>query len=145
MNFRPYAEETDYPILQSWWSGHHSLDVPREILPRGWVAVASGVDVAASFLYMDPKFIGVIEWTTTNPECAFSADLVRAVRGLYEHLEATAKEAGCQSVISFVNPNSWERRTMAKMGYLTSGDAIPHLMFAKSLKFKHPGGFIPCP
>lgn len=131
ITFRPYEDERDYQMLQTWWRGHNALDVPRNILPDGLVATAGGVDMAASFLYVHRGKVGVIEWTVTNPRCSLSRDIVLAVRGLYEHLEKVAREEGCAGVISFVNPNSWERRTMAKMGYQTSADAIPHLMFVK--------------
>lgn len=87
-----------------------------------------------SFLYMDPKLIGVIEWTTTNPALAFSRDIVLAVKGLYAHLEQTAKDAGCVAVISFVKPNSSEERIMAKMGFATSNDDPGHRLFAKPLR-----------
>jgi hypothetical protein len=125
---------SDYTTLEKWWRGHNAVPVHRAILPPdGWIAHACGVEIAASFLYVAVGRIAVIEFTTTNPQCALSRDLVEAVRGLYERLEIAAREAGCVAVISFVDPDSWERRTMAKMGYTTSADAKPHLMFAKPL------------
>ena len=103
-----------------------------------------------SFLYMDPGKIGVIEMTTTNPAVAFSRDLVAAVKGLYDYLEARAKEAGCIVVISFVKPKSSEERIMSKMGYATSDDDTGHRLYAKPLHnqdaWKVPeGGEIKCP
>lgn len=133
ITFRPYDDAEDYAMLQTWWRGHKQIiDVPRNILPDGFVAVCDGVDMAASFLYCYPGKVAAIEWTVTNPVCSASREIVLAVRGLYEHLEKVAREANCAGVFSFVNPNSWERRTMGKMGYHTSADAIPHLMFVKS-------------
>lgn len=150
IQFRPINLDTDYATLESWSKGHKSLPPPRAILPRGWIAEASGVPIAMSFLYMDPMLIGVIEWTTTNPACAFSRELVLAVKGLYSHLEQTAKDAGCVAVISFVKPRSSEERIMTKMGFATSADDTGHRLFAKPLrnldKWDPPkDGVMPCP
>ena len=133
MKFRPIDLERDYPTLEKWWLGHNALPVPRAILPRGWIAEEAGVEIAASFLYMDPGKIGVIEWTTTNPACAFSRDIVFAVKGLYAHLEEQAKSEGCIAIISFVKPKSSEERIMSKLGYATSQDC-GHRLFAKPLQ-----------
>lgn len=144
--FRPYDPATDYPTLQTWWRGHGALDVPEDFLPDGWIAHEDGAELAASFFYLhagQSGRIGVIEWTTSNPK-APPRLVLPAIRGLYERLEIAAREAGAKAVISFVDPDSWERRTMAKMGYVTSGDAKPHLLFAKSLRFQHAGGVVAC-
>lgn len=134
IQFRRISLEHDYPTLEAWWKGHGAVAAPKCILPPdGWMAHAGGVEIAASFLYIMKGQIGVLEFTTTNPRCALSRDLVEAVKGLYERLEIEARKEGCFCLISFVAPNSWEHRTMAKMGYTTSADEKPHLMFAKPL------------
>jgi hypothetical protein len=150
IHFRPIIIQEDYETLCSWWRDHHVLAVPKMILPRGWMAEASGVEIAASFLYMDPGKIGVIEWTTTNPKCAFSRDLLMAVKGLYEHLEAVAKAEGCIAVLSFVKPKGSEERIMSKMGYVTSAEDCGHRLYAKPLvgvENYHPpeSGVVTCP
>lgn len=149
ITFRPIDIENDYPTLEAWWFGHNSLPVPKLFLPRGWIAESCGIKMAASFLYMDPKLIGVIEWTTTNPRCALSRDLVEAVRGLYSKLEEEAKASGCLAIISFVKPKSSEERIMAKMGFATSADDTGHRMFAKPLVQQNwnvpEGGEVKCP
>ena len=146
ISFRKVDLEKDYPTLLGWWKGHNALAVPSEILPDGWVASAAGIDVAASFLYFHAGKIGVIEWTTTNPKCAFSRDLVMAVRGLFNHLEATAAEAGCLCVISFVKPNGSEQRIVEKSGYVTSVPDCGHRLYAKPLNAPNfqppPGGVV---
>ncbi len=142
IQFRRYSPEADYPTLCRWWAGHGVMPTPAEILPDGWIAHNEGEELAVSFLYAHAGRIGVIEWTTTNPATALLRDKLAAVKGLYERLEAEARALGCLAVISFVDPDSWERRTMAKMGYVTSSDAKAHLLFAKSLRFEHAGGVV---
>lgn len=141
ITFRRFDHERDLPEIRRWWAGHGALEVPVEILPDGWVAESAGVAIAASFLYVAAGKIAVIEWTTTNPSVASGPDKVVAVKGLYEKLESEARDAGCRAVISFVDPDSWERRTMVKMGYVTS-QGRPHVLFAKSLLFEHTGGTV---
>ncbi len=149
ITFEPITLSRDSEVLESWWKGHKSPPVPQIILPRGWFAVGSGVRIAASFLYVAEKQIAVIEWTTTNPACAYSRDLVEAVKGLYDHLESVARGEGCMAVISFVRPGSWEERTMVKSGYTTSTDDTGHRLYAKPLiglkNYKQPeGGVLQC-
>lgn len=133
MNFRPFDLAHDYATYERWCKAHNSEPFPSVVLPRGWIAHASGIEIAMSFLYADPGKVGVIELTTTNPSCSFSRDMVAAVKGLYELLQAEARKSGCLAVISFVKPNSFEERTMIKMGFATSPDAVPHKMYAKPL------------
>lgn len=133
IHFRPFEKAKDYRTYEAWCKGHDSIPWPEIVLPRGWVAHSAGIDIACSFLYMDPGKIGVVELTTTNPACAMSRDLVEAVKGLYLKLEEVARNSGCLVVISFVKPRSSEERIMSKMGYGTSDDDTGHRLFAKPL------------
>lgn len=149
ITFRPFEPEKDFPMLQSWWKRHGVQEVPKLLLVRGWIAEGAGLAIAASFLYLDPKNIAMIEWTTTNPQCSFSRDSLEAVKGLYRTLEAAAKEAGCLAIFSLVKPNGSEQRIMSKMGYAASSDDVGHLLYAKPLiecGYKVPeGGVEQCP
>lgn len=127
-------------MLESWWAGHGSLPVPRLILPRGWIAEENGVKIAASFLYVAEGKLAVIEWTTTNPECALSPALVAAVKGLYQHLEDAAQAEGCVAMISFVELDRSEERILKRMGYINTPDSKMHRMLTKPV-----GGKVPCP
>lgn len=129
ISIRQLNPETDLAVVQAWWRLRLAPEIPAAVLPRGWIASATGVDLAASFLYLAEGKIGVIEWTTTNPRAALGPDVVEAVKALYVHLENVAWDAGCPIVISFVEPGSWEHRTLEKRGYATAGGA--HLMVAK--------------
>jgi hypothetical protein len=129
ISIRQLNPEKDLAVVQAWWRLRSAPQLPGEILPRGWIASGAGVDLAASFLYLVEGKIGVIEWTTTNPRVAVGPDVVAAVKSLYEHLENVAWDAGCPVVISFVDPGSWEHRTMAKRGYAEAGGA--HVMLMK--------------
>lgn len=140
IEFRPIELDRDYPTLEEWWKGHGVAPVPRYILPRGWIAFAAGVEIASSFLYVAEKKIAVIEWTTTNPRCALSRDLVEAVKGLYAKLEEVAQFEGCVGLISFVAPNTSEERIMIRMGFVCTPDSKMHRMFAKPV-----GGTLSCP
>lgn len=142
ISFRPIDLDRDYPTLEAWWKGHNSLPAPKIILPDGWIAFAGGVEIAASFLYSHRGKIGVIEWTTTNPKCGFSRDLVEAVKGLYAKLEAVAAADGCVAVISFVKPKSSEERIMSRAGWVTSTEDCGHRLYAKPLNTP---GFAPPP
>lgn len=133
INFRPYDPEQDYSILEEWWKGHGAFVMPKAIMPRGYFATAQGLDIAVCFLYLDPGKIGVVEWMTTNPKCAYSRDLVVAVKGLYALLEGIAKDQGCSAVISFVKPNSGEERIMLKTGYRAEPNDPGHRIYAKPL------------
>lgn len=151
ITYRKIEIEVEYPKLCSWWKDHGALAVPQEILPPdAWIAESGGVEIAASFLYVAKGNIAVIEWTTTNPRCAYSRDLVEAVKGLYAKLEEEAKAEGCAMVLSFVKPNGSEQRIMAKAGYVTSTDDVGHRLYAKPLRnaeaFNPPAdGVLKCP
>ena len=141
VTFVPVDLDRDYPMFEKWWAGHKSLAVPKLILPRGWIAVGSGVPIAVSFLYVVEGKIAVIEWTTSNPQCAFSHELIYAVHGLYEYLEQKAAEEKCVAILSFVAPNSHADRIMQRMGYVCTPDSQPHKMVSKPVVPKE----TPCP
>lgn len=136
ISIRQFNPEADLAVVQAWWRIRSAPEIPAAVLPRGWIASIAGVDLAASFLYLAEGKIGVIEWTTTNPRVALGPDVVEAVKSLYEHLENEAWDAGCPIAISFVAPNSWEHRTLAKRGYADAGGS--HVMVAKA--FDRKGG-----
>ncbi len=136
ISIRQLNPETDLAVVQAWWRLRSSPEIPAAVLPRGWIASSTGVDLAASFLYLAEGKIGVIEWTTTNPRVAAGPEVVEAVKALYAHLENVAWDAGCPIVISFVAPNSWEHRTLVKRGYAGAGGQ--HVMVAKP--FDRKGG-----
>lgn len=143
ISFRPIDLERDYATLQSWWKGHNAHEVPRVILPMGLIASGGDIEIAAGFLYQQPKMIGVIEWVTTNPKCAYSRDLVAAVRGIFLALEQRAKDDGCLAVISFVKPAGSEERILSKIGYIASSDDSGHRLLMKPLvasEYKAPVG-----
>lgn len=133
IEFRPIDLDRDYPTLESWWKGHGTAAVHRFILPRGWLAFSAGVEIAASFLYVADGKIAVIEWTTTNPACAFSRGLVEAVKGLYAKLEEVAQSEGCVAMLSFVEPNKSEDRILRRMGYAYSPNDRMHRIVAKPI------------
>lgn len=136
ISIRQLNPESDLAVVQAWWRIRSAPEIPAAVLPRGWIASAAGVDLAVSFLYLAEGKIGVIEWTTTNPRVAVGPDVVSAVKALYEHLETVAWDALCPIVISFVEPNSWEHRTLSKRGYADAGGA--HVMVAKPFDRKAP-------
>lgn len=148
ISYRPF-EDKDYEVLVSWWRGHNSPPWPKVVLPRGLIAVGSGVDMAASFLYLTPDKIAVIEFTTVNPALARSRDSLAAVKGLFAALEEEARAAGCLAVITFVKPNGSEQHIVTKIGYATSTDDCGHRLYAKPLRNQenwHPpeGGVVQC-
>lgn len=132
ITFRPYQPE-DYATLLGWWAGHKALPVPEILLPRGWFALADGVEAAASFIYIAEGKIAVIEWTTTNPACSGFRTPLLAVKGLFNFLEEQAKEAGCLMVLSFVKPNGSEEHILKREGWATSQDDPGHRLFAKPI------------
>lgn len=151
ITYRKIDLEAEYQKLCDWWKGHGALEIPRGVLPPdAWIASAGGIEIAASFLYVAKGNIAVIEWTTTNPSCAFSRDLVEAVKGLYSKLEEIAAADGCAMILSFVKPNGSEQRIMARSGYVTSTDDVGHRLYAKPLRNAEafnppPDGVLKCP
>ena len=133
MTIRAYNNDLDYPMIRSWWMVHGSSVMPPDVfLPAtGFIAENEDGPIAASFLYCVVGGISIIEFTTTNPICKLSRDLVKAVKALYTHLEAIAWENKSPCVLSFVKPNSGESRIMSKKGYQDlQGDF--HVMYGKS-------------
>ena len=133
ITFREVDLAEDYNKLCAWWSRHGSPAVPDIVLKRGYFAMAGPIEVACAFLHVDPRGLAAIEWMTTNPACALSADLIAGVKGLYAHLEDEARKFDCNVCVSFVKPNSGEERLMAKCGYVTSMDEPPHRTYYKPL------------
>src|ERR1700722_11316006 len=133
ITYQPIDLDRDYSTLLGWWKDHGKLHVPRVILPRGWMAVASGVELAASFLYVVEGKLAMIIYTTTNPRCCWSRDMLEGVKGLYAHLESVATAEGCLAMLSMVAPNTGQERIMTKMGYGTSDDDVGHRIFAKPI------------
>lgn len=136
ISIRQLKPESDLAVVQAWWRLRSAPEIPSSVLPRGWIASSAGVDLAVSFLYLAEGKIGVIEWTTTNPRVAAGPDVVEAVKALYDHLENEAWDAQCPIVLSFVAPESWEHRTLAKRGYSNAG--AEHIMVVKP--FDRKGG-----
>lgn len=132
MDFKPIDLDRDYDLLCQWWTDHGALCVPKVILPRGWFAVDLGVKIAASFLYVAPEQLAMIEYTTTNPRMSLSRITLTAVKGLYARLEEEARELGCVAILSMVAPNTSEERIMTRMGYATSEQKF-HRMYGKPL------------
>ena len=133
ITYRPFDPDKDYEMLLSWWRGHNALPWPKAVLPRGLIAVGSGVDMAASFIYLTPDQVAVIELTTTNPKVAFGRDSILAVKGLFLALEGEARAAGCKAIISFTKPNGSEEHILRRMGWVISLDDPGHRMSAKPL------------
>jgi hypothetical protein len=129
----PYDEVRDYEEICKWWRLHKALPVPRIILPRGWIAVGSGLPMCVCFLYMDPGKLAMLEYMTTNPQIALSRELLSAVKALYVYMEDRAAEAGCVAILSMVKPGTSEERILLKTGWATS-DQDPHKMYAKPLR-----------
>ncbi len=133
MNIRPVNLEEDYPKLLKWWEGHGSHPMPSYVFPQGWMVESGGVEIAASFLYLDVggRF-AVVEFLTTNPAVAFSRTLVQGVKELIGHIEGVAKEQGCKFIVGFVSPNTGEERLMQRIGYV-SDQSPSHKLYAKNL------------
>lgn len=144
ITYRQIDIDAEYQKLCDWWTAHGAMPVPRPMFcgAQGWIAELSGLEVAASFLYL---VVGgkaaILEWTTTNPRCAASRDILVAVKGLYEHIEAVARAGGCEAVFSFVRPNSSEERILAKIGFFTTPDDPGHRIYCKKLQPQE----APCP
>lgn len=133
MNIRPYNPESDFPMFAQWLETHGSPIILPDLLPRGWLAIEAGIPIAISFLYVGDGKVGLIEYTTTNPEFSGSRQSLNAVKGLWNYLEALAYDEGCTAAFTLVKPNSFEEREFTRRGYQTDKNA-PHLLYAKVLK-----------
>ena len=136
ISIRPIKYPEDYDQLMRWWTARGMKPLNKAIFPgTGAVAFAGGVEIAMSFLYLDVGgAFAMIEWTSTNPACAFSRTTVEAVRGLFAYLEEQATKRGCICITSMVKPGGSEQRIMSSMGYASqNADEPAHVMYAKSL------------
>ena len=133
ITLHPFDPETNYSELCSWWTGHNVPCIPKLVLPRGWMASGSGLNIAASFLYVADGKLAMIEWTTTNPKCCWSKDMLMSVKSLWAHLESVAAAERCVAMMSMVRPGSGEQRLMGKLGYINPSDDKGHLMYIKAL------------
>lgn len=130
---RPIDLDTDLPMLRKWWDGHKALPCPEAFLPQGFIISSGGVDIAASFLYLDVGGrLAMIEYLTTNPSIAFSRFLVEDIKALISHIEGVARAQGCVGIISMVAPGTGEDRLMKRIGYIQA-DGPAHIMFAKHI------------
>lgn len=132
----PLNLEQDYPMISAWWTGHKSPVVPAPVFfsAQGFKAVEEGIAYAASWLYVVPGTrggIGIIEFTTTNPEMSFSKKVLAAVKSLYAHVESVAWSQGCGSIMSFVAQDGSESRIMDKTGFVNVGGPA-HLIYGKA-------------
>jgi len=133
MNIRPFNFDNDFMMVASWWEKHGAVILMPELLPAGWVALEAGVPIAASFLYIcqgAQSPVGLIEYTTTNPEFSGSRQSLNAVKGLWSHLEQIATDSGCRACFTLVKPGSFEEHEFTRRGYQTDANA-PHLLYAK--------------
>lgn len=130
---RDFNPETDYPTLVGWWERRKVPVMPVQVMPRGWVIAAGGVDIAMLFLYLctDGRF-AVVEWLTTNPACAYSRFLREDVRKLFFRAEDEAKAHGAKFITSFVAPGSGEERLVKELGYIGGGQH--HVHYAKAIE-----------
>lgn len=130
---REFNPEADYPTLVSWWQKRGTPILPLEVLPRGWVVGAGGVDVAMKFLFLDVD--GKLAQSlllTTNPACAYSRYLREDVAKLMAVAEAFALERGAFMMTALVGPGTGEERLMKELGYVGNDEPL-HRMVAKLL------------
>lgn len=129
---RPINLEQDYPMICEWWIKHEAPVIPSVVFLPAFGLVADCAAAAWLFVCEGTQGgVGLIEFTTTNPEAPAKARL-SAVKEVYAGLESLAKEKGCGSVLALVGVNSSERRIMEKSGYLNTGGE-PHLIYGKPL------------
>ena len=133
MNIRPFIFENDLMLVALWWQGHGANIVMPELLPRGWIAEEAGVPIAVSFLYVGDGKVGLIEYTTTNPDFSGSRQSLNAVKGLWNYLEAVAYDEGCSAIFTLVAPDSHEEREFTRRGFSTDEKGM-HKLLAKVLK-----------
>lgn len=133
MEIRAFNLDDDFMLVATWMDRHRANIIMPELLPRGWIAVEAGVPIAVSFLYIGDGKVALIEYTTTNPDFSGSRQSLRAVKALWEHLEAIAVEEGCMAAFTLVKPGSFEEHEFTRKGYQTDVNA-PHLLYAKVLK-----------
>lgn len=121
-------------MLTKWWEIRGiCIPFPVGLLPRGYIVEDGPLVIAAAFMYLDVdgKWAAT-EWLTTNPTMAYSRSLIFAVHSLLGHMERTAKNQGCSSIVSWVAPGTGEERLMVKLGYVTS-EGPSHKLYLKPL------------
>lgn len=135
MNIRAIAIEEEYEAIARWWT-LRDLVAPQKVLLQaadGFIVQHTGRDLVAGWIYMTHRgIVGIVEWTTSNPEHNEPDLVAMAVDLLYSFMEKYALDSGCTALFCSTKDKSSLARRMVLNGWSQCiGD--PHAMFVKKL------------
>jgi hypothetical protein len=119
MNFELIDLNEHYSIISSWWEGHGTPVIPKELLSDvGFILKDGDEYIAAGWLFFMSKDLAQIGWTTTNP----SVSIKKRHIGVDYILDALINAAYMNKrsyIISFSN-SSGLTKIMKKKGLAVS-------------------------
>lgn len=131
MNVRLY-NESDLPMLKSWWKTFESHPAWEDLLPKDstFVVEHNGIPVASMCLYlMNVPIAAMMENLIANPEVEKSLRH-EAVNFLFSHIENVAKEKGYKTIVLFSYVEKLKQR-YEDLGYSRTLENVT--TFAKKL------------
>jgi hypothetical protein len=122
MNIKPF-EESDHPLLCSWWEEHGWAPVSLNMLPKiGYIVD----DICAGFLYINDSKLCHLEWIIADPK-SDKNKRSEALNVLISTLCFTAKEYGCEAVFTATKHKSLIERYKSNGFFITDLD-MTHLI-----------------
>jgi hypothetical protein len=134
-----YAE-SDYPVMEAWWTAHGWTPVIKEILPKlGLVVSMQEVDcdtpIVAGWLYMDNSAgVSWMEWVVSNPNST-AMQVYRGMSVLIEAMRDLAKSNNYGVMLTCCRQPSL-MRFYEKNGFSKTDEGVTHLMMFTGLTTK---------
>ena len=102
-------QESDWDILQSWWSWWRWPKMNKDLLPAnglgGLMVCKNNVPIIAGFLYLTNSKGALLDWIVSNPEYK-DKDRKTALLLLIDSCEEVAKLNGYSIIFSFTRNKS---------------------------------------
>lgn len=116
-------EESDYPLLCSWWFEHGWNPIPLELLPKMGYIVD---DICAGFIYLNDSKFCHLEWIISDPRSS-KKERDETLNVLIDHLCSVAKDLGYTTVFSATKHESLVNRYKNK-GFIVTDNNMTHLI-----------------
>lgn len=116
-------EESDYPLLCSWWFEHGWNPIPLELLPKVGYVVD---EICAGFLYVNNSGLCHLEWLVSDPR-SDKAIRNEALTLLIDSLCSTAKEHNLKAIFTTSNNKNLIER-LKNHGFIVTDTSVTHLI-----------------
>jgi len=102
-------QESDWPIMCSWWKWWRWPEMNRDLLPLnglgGLIVYKGDTPVVAGFIYLTNSKGALLDWIVSNPEYK-EKDRKTALMLLIDSCEEVAKNNGYNIIFSFTRNKS---------------------------------------